>query len=145
MPTSLAADDLQVRCGGLSSGACGVWSKLCWGCPLPGFRKKTCREAGSSSAHWKNSSRIGQSVSGRESSGCWVASWDAGISSSRRGLAAGMLTRWQAAPIWPLLAKGGITDASATLRNISFLRSWLCCCVSDQLRKIPTWPTDLPS
>lgn len=107
------------------------------GCPLPGFRKKMCREAGSSSAHWKTSSRIGQRVSGRESSGCWVASWDAGISSSRRGLAAGMLSGWQAAPIWPLLAKGGITDASAALRNISFLSSWLCCCVSDQLQKNP--------
>lgn len=124
-PSCLAADDLQVSCGALSSGAPQQARGLVrsgpscvGGHPLPGFRKKTCREPGSSSAHWKAFSRIGQSVNGRESSGCWAASCDAVVSSSRRGLAAGMLSRWQAAPIWALLAKSGNTDASATLQSI---------------------------
>ena len=122
MPSSLAAADLQMRCGGLSSGApqkaggfVASGPSCAGGHPLPGFRKKMCQEPGSSSAHWRAFSRIGQSVNGREISGCWAASWDAVVSSSRRGLAAGMLNRWQAAPIWTLLAKGDITDASATL------------------------------
>lgn len=65
-------------------------------------------------------------------------------SSSRRGLAAGMLSRWQAAPIWALLAKSGGTDASATLQRISFLSTWLCCCMSDQLQNRPAWPPAPP-
>lgn len=72
MPSSLAADGLQVRCGRLSSGAPQQPMGLvgsgpsCAGEHLQhGFRKKTCWEPGSSSADWKAFSRIGQSVNGR--------------------------------------------------------------------------------
>lgn len=55
-----------------------------------------------------------------------------------------MLSRWQAAPIWALLAKSGGTDASAALQRISFLSAWLCCCMSDQLQNLPAWPPAPP-
>lgn len=87
---------------------------------------------------------------GGGSSVCWAA--DVGMLwllaccglSSRRGLAAGMLSRWQAAPIWALLAKSGSADASASLQRISFLGTWLCCCMSDQLQNLPARPPDPP-
>lgn len=55
-----------------------------------------------------------------------------------------MLSRWQPAPIWALLAKSGGTDASAALQRISFLSAWLCCCMSDQLQNLPAWPPAPP-
>lgn len=71
--------------------------------------------------------------------------WNAVVCSSRRGLAAGMLSRWQAAPSWALLAKSGSTDASASLQRISFLGTWLCCCMSDQLQNLPLGQQTLPA
>lgn len=65
--------------------------------------------------------------------------------SSRRRLAAGMLSRWQAAPSWALLANSGSTDAAASPQRISFLGTWLCCCMSGLLQNFPLGQQTLPA
>lgn len=96
--------------------------------PLPRFRKVHVRAR-------DQPSPVESPLQSRESSGCCglqlqerACSWD--------------VSRWQAAPLWALLAKSAAQMLQLLPR---VFHSWLCCCVSDQLQNLPAGQQALPA